>query len=51
MLKLAVQDLVKQPFYRVQFLQNEKNAKLKDATIANRIEVGRLVTISLQYKF
>lgn len=51
MIKLAFQDLFAQPFYKVQFQTNEKNGQLQDATLVSKTQVGRLVTLSLQYKF
>lgn len=53
LLKLAFQDILAQPFYKVQFKQekNEKTADLEDATLVSRTQVGRLVTFSVQYKF
>ncbi len=51
MLKVAIQDILAQPFYKVQFQTNEKTGRLKDATLATRTQVGRLLTLSLQYRF
>ncbi len=51
MMKVAFQDILAQPFYKVQFQQNEKTGQLKDARLAMKTSVGRLITVSLQYRF
>jgi hypothetical protein len=50
LLRFIIQDVFNQPFYRVQFYENNIHAKFKDARLNTRYMQGRLFTLSLNYK-
>jgi len=50
LLRLIVQDIFNQPYYRVQFFENDITAKFNQARLNTRYMQGRLFTFSLTYK-
>lgn len=48
--RLIIQDIFNQPYYRVQFYENNIYAKFKDARLNTRYRQGRLFTLSFTYK-
>ena len=51
--KLALQDLLNQPFYKVQFRKEEdqKTGSFEESSLVTKMKQGRIVTLSIQYKF
>lgn len=50
LLRLIFQDIFNQPFYRVQFFENNLNAKFNQARLNTRYIQGRLITFSFTYR-
>lgn len=50
LIRFIIQDVFNQPFYRVQFYENNINAKFNQARLNTRYMQGRLFTFSLTYK-